>query len=208
MTQRPALHGLYAITDPHLTPGAALLPACEEALSAGLRWLQYRNKQADAGTRLAEARALARLCRTYGAHLLINDDPALAREAGADGVHIGQQDGGVSRARALLGPNALIGVTCHGDISLARQAVAEGADYVAFGRFFPSQTKPQAPAAPLSVLAQARTLDVPVVAIGGVNPDNAPQLLTAGADAVAVIHGVFGQSDITTAVRRFLSLPC
>lgn len=208
MSAADSIRGLYAITDPALTPGDTLLSACEIALAAGLRLLQYRNKTAPAATRLHEARALAALCTRFNATLLINDDPQLARDSGAAGVHIGQQDGGVARARALLGPDALIGVTCHGDINLAQHAIAEGADYVAFGRFFPSHTKPQAPAAPLSVLEQARTLGVPVVAIGGVNPDNAPQLLAAGADAVAVIHGVFGQPDIAAAVRRFISLPC
>ncbi|MCH8542723.1 MAG: thiamine phosphate synthase [Alcanivorax sp.] len=190
-----AIHGLYGITDPLLTPGDALLSACSAALSAGLRLLQYRNKTADAATRLQQAQMLQALCQRHGATLLINDDAALAARCGAAGVHIGQQDGAIADARARLGPQAIIGVTCHGDLALARAAVAEGADYVAFGRFFASQTKPDAPGADLQVLRQARqSLPVPVVAIGGVNPDNATQLIDAGAHAVAAIHSLFGHS--------------
>ena len=201
---RSAIRGLYGITDPLLTPGDALLDACSVALSAGLRLLQYRNKTSDARTRLHQAQALQRLCAQHGATLLINDDAALAAECGAAGVHLGQQDGAVAAARAQLGPQALIGVTCHGDLALAQKAVAEGADYVAFGRFFASRTKPDARSADVQVLNQARqSLPVPVVAIGGVNPDNATLLIDAGADAVAAIHALFGAPDITATVQQF-----
>lgn len=190
-----AIHGLYGITDPLLTPGDALLDACAVALSAGLRLLQYRNKTADTATRLRQALALQSLCRHHGATLLINDDAALAAQCGAAGVHIGQQDGAIADARTRLGPQAIIGVTCHSDLALAQAAVAEGADYVAFGRFFASRTKPAAPGADIQILRQARQcLPVPVVAIGGVNPDNAAQLIDAGAHAVAAIHSLFGHS--------------
>ncbi|MBZ2189448.1 thiamine phosphate synthase [Alcanivorax sp. JB21] len=199
-----AIRGLYGITDPLLTPGDALLDACSVALAAGLRLLQYRNKTADAHTRLQQAQALQRLCAQHGATLLINDDPALAARCGAAGVHIGQQDGAVAAARAQLGPEAIIGVTCHGDLALAQKAVADGADYVAFGRFFASRTKPDARSADVQVLNQARqSLPVPVVAIGGVNPDNATLLIDAGAHAVAAIHALFGARDITAAVQQF-----
>ncbi|AJD46946.1 thiamine-phosphate diphosphorylase [Alcanivorax sp. S71-1-4] len=199
--------GLYAITDPHLLPGDRLLPACAEALAGGARLLQYRDKPADAATRLTRARALRALTRDHGALLIINDDPQLAADCGADGVHIGQGDGGIARARALLGADAIVGVTCHASLDMARQAQADGADYVAFGRFFPSRTKPQAPPADLAVLRAARAaLTLPRVAIGGVNADNAPALIDAGADILAVIHALFGTTDIRAAARQLAEL--
>lgn len=201
-----ALRGLYAITDPHLLPGDRLLPACADVLAGGARMLQYRDKPADVTTRLQRARALRALTREHDALLIINDDPQLAADCGADGVHIGQSDGGIARARALLGPDAVIGVTCHASLDLARQAQADGADYVAFGRFFPSQTKPHAPHADISVLHAARALALPRVAIGGVNADNAPALIDAGADILAVIHALFGAADIRAAARQLAEL--
>ena len=141
---------------------------------------------------------------------IVNDDPALAAEVGADGVHIGQSDGGIAAARALLGAHRIIGVTCHGDLTLARAAARAGADYLAMGRFFPSHTKPEAPPADMATLEQAcREFHLPVVAIGGVNPDNAPQLIQAGAASVAVIEALFGHSDpahIEAAARRFRAI--
>lgn len=199
-----ALSGLYVITAPELTPD--LVAACEQALQGGAQLVQYRNKLADMATRRAQLAQLLPLCHHYGARLLVNDDAALAHEMNADGVHLGQADGSVGAARELLGSDKLIGVTCHGSLALARQALAEGADHLAFGRFFASHTKPDAPPASLEVLQQARQLGVPLVAIGGVTPDNAPSLLAAGADALAVIHGVFGQPDIRQAAQQFTDL--
>lgn len=201
-----SLRGLYAITDPHLLPGDRLLPACADALAGGARMLQYRDKPADAATRRQRAHALRTLTHEHGALLIINDDPQLAADCGADGVHVGQSDGGIAGARALLGPGAVIGVTCHASLDLARQAQADGADYVAFGRFFPSQTKPHAPHADISVLRAARALALPRVAIGGVNADNAPALIDAGADILAVIHALFGAADIRAAARQLAEL--
>ena len=201
-----SLRGLYAITDPHLLPSDRLLPACADALAGGARMLQYRDKPADPATRLQRARALRTLTRDHGALLIINDDPQLAADCNADGVHIGQSDGAITRARALLGASAVIGVTCHASLELAREAQADGADYVAFGRFFPSHTKPHAPPADLSVLRAARALALPRVAIGGVNADNAPALIDAGADILAVIHALFGASDIRATARQLAEL--
>lgn len=199
--------GLYAITDPELTPGDRLLDACATALRGGAVMLQYRDKAAPAGLRRERAAELARLCRSHGARLIINDDPHLAMEVDADGVHLGQQDPALESARELLGANRLIGLSCHGDPALARRAVARGADYVALGRFFPSRSKPRAPPARLETLAMlAAELPVPLVAIGGVNPDNARQLIEAGADLVAVIHGLFAADDIEATARRFREL--
>lgn len=198
------IRGLYAITDPTLTGAEQLLPACEQALRGGARLLQYRDKNADAITRFRRAKSLLALCREHGALFIVNDDPILASAVHADGVHIGQSDGGVERARALLGADAIIGVSCHDDVSLAQQVIDQGADYVAFGRFFASHTKPQARPADIRVLGHA--LPVPKVAIGGVTPDNAPSLLRAGADALAVIHALFSSDDIEATARQFASL--
>lgn len=190
--KHPAIHGLYAITDPALIPDRQLLPAAEAALRGGARLLQYRDKTATPAQRRHRASQLQTLCRQYGALFLVNDDPALAADIEADGVHIGQSDGGIARARQRLGPGKIIGVTCHGDLTLAEQAAEGGADYVAFGRFFPSRTKPQAPPADPAILDQARQrLTIPLVAIGGIDSDNGGQLLERGADALAVIHALF-----------------
>lgn len=198
------IRGLYAITDPTLIGGERLLPACEQALRGGARLLQYRDKDSDAISRFRNAQALRELCHQYGALFIVNDEPVLANAVKADGVHIGQSDGGVRAARELLGEHAIIGVSCHGDARLAQQMANEGASYVAFGRFFPSHTKPQAPSADIAVLTTA--LPVPKVAIGGITPDNAGQLIDAGADAIAVIHGLFASDDIEATARRFATL--
>jgi len=201
--------GLYAITDPVLIPAPQLLSACAAALRGGARLLQYRDKPASDVQRRQRARELLQLCRDHGALFIINDDPVLAADIGADGVHIGQSDGSLTIARQLLGTNAIIGVTCHGDPALARQAVTDGADYVAFGRFYPSHTKPHAlPADPAILATRLPTTRTTVakVAIGGITPDNAPPLLKAGADALAVIHGLFGSDNIEARARQFSRL--
>lgn len=190
--QRWPVRGLYAITD-----GAPSAQALAERVAAwiagGARVVQYRDKSRDAARRLTEVRALQAVCREAGVPLLVNDDVALAAAVGADGVHLGREDTDPTQARAQLGAQALIGVSCYADLDRARTAVAQGADYVAFGRFFASATKPDAPPAPLEVLQAARAaLPVPIVAIGGITPDNAPVLITAGADLVAVIGGLAG----------------
>ncbi|WP_372636991.1 thiamine phosphate synthase [Alcanivorax jadensis] len=206
----PRIHGLYAITDPTLIPDRQLLPAAEAALRGGARLLQYRDKTASSAQRRQRASQLQALCRKHSALFLVNDDPTLAADIDADGVHIGQSDGGIARARQLLGPDKIIGVTCHSNLILAEQAADAGADYVAFGRFFPSRTKPQAPPADPLILDQARQrLTIPLVAIGGVDADNGCQLLAQGADALAVIHALFSHQSpeqIEQAARRLAAL--
>ena len=200
------LSGLYAITDDRLQ-NDGLLAAVEAVLQGGCRLLQYRNKQEAPATRLAEARELLALCRRYGAMLLINDNAHLAAAVGADGVHLGQEDMPIAEARALLGRQAIIGVTCHDSLALAMAAQQAGANYVAFGRFFPSGTKPSAPPADLQILTQARrALGIPVVAIGGIMLDNAPTVLAAGADMLAVVGDVFNAPDITRRARAYCDL--
>lgn len=204
MSANPVPRGLYAITDPELTPGEQLVPACEAALAGGAVMLQYRDKAATEAERHSRARSLRALCERYGARLIVNDDARLAHSVAAHGVHLGQQDDTPDGARRLLGPEAIIGVSCHDEPELARAAARRGVDYVALGRFFPSHTKPGAPPASLETLRGLRhELALPIVAIGGVNPDNALELIRAGADLVAVIHDLFSAPDIEARARQF-----
>ena len=191
------LRGLYALT-PDIADTAALVTAVTAALDGGAAAVQYRGKHDDPALRATQARALARVLAARGGVYVVNDDPALARDVGADGVHIGAEDGSIAAAREVLGPDRLVGVSCYDDLSRARAAVAAGADYVAFGSFFPSSTKPHARRADPALLAQAQSLGVPVVAIGGITAANAAGLIAAGADALAVISDVFGQPDAET----------
>jgi thiamine-phosphate pyrophosphorylase len=195
------LRGLYAITDSELLKGK-LLPYVEAALKGGATLLQYRDKSSDDARRLREAEALRELCNRYGAALIINDDAELAARLGV-GLHLGQGDGSLSVARALLGRQAIIGGTCHAQLELAEAAAREGASYVAFGRFFNSNTKPGAPAADVDLLTAAKArVNLPIVAIGGVTLDNAPALIAHGASMVAVVHGLFGADSAAEVERR------
>lgn len=202
------LSGLYGITDAALMPDTqTLLTQCDAAMQGGMRLLQYRDKSSDHSHRLEQARALKAVCRQYGCSLLINDDVELALTSGADGVHLGQNDGNLADARLLLGPDAIIGQTCHDRMDLALQAERDGADYVAFGAFFASRTKPDASPAPLSLLTNAHVqLTIPVVAIGGLSVDNAPQIIAAGADMTAVVHALFAADDIRHRAEKFSRL--
>jgi len=195
------LRGLYAITDSQLLAGR-FLSHVEAALEGGVCLLQYRDKGDDAARRLREAEALHKLCERYGTQLIINDDAELAARLGV-GVHLGQTDGPLTPARALLGRQAVIGSTCHASVELAQQAASEGASYVAFGRFFNSVTKPGAPAASVELLEQARAqVKLPVAVIGGITLDNAAPLVAHGADLLAVIHGLFGADSAQEVTRR------
>jgi len=199
--------GIYALTDADLLPADQLLPAVEQALRAGITLVQYRHKIAADPERDRQAAALLSLCRDYSVPLLINDDVELCNRVGADGVHLGQQDCSLANARETLGNNALIGITCHQSLELAVTAQRDGADYVAFGRFFTSATKPDAPAADPGILGRARAqLDLPVVAIGGINADNGASLIAAGADMLAVVGGLFGSGDVSRNARSLVSL--
>jgi thiamine-phosphate pyrophosphorylase len=204
---KPRLHGLYAIADSHYLDAARFVPAVRAALAGGARVIQYRDKKSDPATRERLARELNALCRELGVPFIINDDVALARAVGAAGVHLGRDDPHIREARAALGSEAIIGVSCYNELDRARAAERAGADYVAFGRFFPSRTKSQAvPATPELLRAARAALKIPIVAIGGITPENGGTLITAGADALAVIEGVFGQSDIRAAAEGYATL--
>lgn len=200
------ISGLYAVT-PDRSDTDALARDVEAALRGGARAIQYRNKAAGPELQARQASRLAGICRRMGARLIVNDNVELARDSGADGVHLGRDDGDVASARRILGNGRWIGVSCYDDMRRASNAVREGADYVAFGSFFPSSTKPGAVRAPLGLLRTARAgLAVPVVAIGGIDAGNAGALIEAGADAVAVISAVFDARDVEAAARQLSAL--
>ncbi|RDI96954.1 thiamine phosphate synthase [Dyella solisilvae] len=203
MHERLKGRGLYVITD---GPRPNLLEVVAQALAGGARLLQYRDKTTDPARRLTEARSIRALCAARGVPMIVNDDVALALSVGAAGVHLGEDDGDVAAARAVLGPDAIIGVSCYDSAERARQMAAAGADYLAFGAFFPSPTKPHARRASFELLRQTAALGLPRVAIGGITPDNGGSLIDAGADYLAVISAVFGDPDVRGAATRFAQL--
>jgi len=192
------LRGLYAIT-PELVDTVTLLRCVAQALEGGIAMLQYRRKGRQ---HIDEAKTLARMCRDCSVPFIVNDDVDLALEVDADGVHLGRDDGELVAARAKLG-GRLLGASCYDSLATARTAVAAGASYVAFGSVFPSSTKPAAVRAPLNLFREARLLGVPLVAIGGITLQNAPQLLAAGADCAAVISDLFDAQDIAARARAY-----
>ena len=194
--------GLYLIT-PDESDTAHLLARTAPLLAAGVTWLQYRNKSAGDALRHEQASALQSLCTTAGVPLIVNDDVRLAKSIAAAGVHLGEDDGDITAARALLGAQAIIGASCYDELPLAQRAVAAGASYVAFGAFFPTRSKTGTRQAGVELLAQSASLGVPRVAIGGITPDNARNLVEAGADLVAVISGVYDAADPVAAVHAY-----
>lgn len=197
------IRGLYGITPDNVDNLTAYV---ELALRGGTRIIQYRNKSADNARRLKEAQALRQLCNQYSACFIVNDDIELCLAVDADGLHIGKTDGDIAAIKSQL-DEKLLGVSCYNQLENAMRAQDLGADYVAFGRFFASKTKPDAVQAEIEVIHQAkRQVNLPVVAIGGVTHINAKILLRAGVDAVAVIDGLFNQPDIESSARQFTQL--
>ena len=195
--------GLYVITD----GGPSLPERVEAAIDGGAVVVQYRDKDDDAARRRAEAEGILEVCRGRGVPLLINDDIALAEAVGADGVHLGRDDAAIAEARQRLGPEAIIGASCYDELETAEAAAAAGASYLAFGSFFPSATKANPARPALDLLRQAKArFGLPIVAIGGITPDNGTALVEAGTDLLAVVSGVFGADDITAAARRYAAL--
>lgn len=200
------LRGLYGVT-PDEADSTRLLTLVRGALAGGMRTLQYRNKTANAALRLEQATALCALCREYDATLIINDDVELAIAVDAGGLHLGGEDGSLAAARARLGPHKRLGASCYRSMDNAERAIADGADHIAFGSFFVSTVKPGAVRSAPSLLTEAKQkFQVPVVAIGGITLDNAPLLISAGADCVAVITALFGAPDVKLAATKFNAL--
>lgn len=198
-TDRWPVRGLYAVTPDEPDTGR-LLRLVSEAIDGGARLVQYRNKKARGTLRLTQALGLSAVCRKRGVPLIVNDDVELALEVEAEGVHLGREDGDLRNARVRIGKKRLLGVSCYDDLGLARRSADQGADYIAFGAAFASHVKPDAVQAPLELYVRAkRELDVPVVAIGGIDATNAKLLADAGVDAVAVISSLFEAEDVAAA---------
>jgi len=209
MNSRWPRSGLYAIT-PDDNDTARLLESTRQVLAGGAVWLQYRNKSANDALRHLQAFALRALCRDHNVALIINDDWRLAAAVGADGVHLGEHDGALADARAALGPDALIGISCYDSLARAHDAARLGADYVALRPCYLSPTNPNPPPAPLPLPRHPPPLWLTTAPIGGILASNAKRLIDAGADLVAVITGVYGAADPTAEARsitRLFDLP-
>ncbi len=206
MKSRYTLKGLYVITDSGLMPGESFLFMVEEALRGGARVVQFRDKSRPDQDMLARACELRDLCERYSACFIVNDHVQLAAESRAHGLHVGEEDADITEARRIM-KGGIIGVSCYNDINRAQKAVAGGADYVAFGSFFPSPTKPDARRAEPELLRQAKdVLPVPICAIGGIRADNAINLIDAGADMTAVISDIWNAPNIRAQAHRYSKL--
>jgi thiamine-phosphate pyrophosphorylase len=200
--KRSRIRGIYAIT-PETEHTSGLMEKVDAAIVAGVKLYQYRNKSASGKLRREQCDALLKAIKHCGGTFIVNDDCGLAFDVGADGVHLGIDDGSIEQARAMLGPESIIGVSCYNDFDRACALEKMGADYVAFGSFFPSLTKPSAVTAPVDLLSRAKMrLQVPIVAIGGIDENNAAALVKAGADAVAVLGSLFNCDDVEQRARR------
>ena len=200
------ISGIYAIM-PEDGHTASLLEKVTAALAGGVRLFQYRNKSGSGKLRREQCKAVLGAVRTFDGTLIVNDDYRLALDVGAEGVHLGVDDGSIENARRVLGPEAIIGVSCYASLDRATDLQGAGVDYVAFGSFFPSLTKPDAVHAPIELLSSAKSrLSVPVVAIGGINKNNARLLTGSGADAVAVLSSLFAADDVAQQARELVSV--
>lgn len=199
------IKGLYAIT-PDMIDTDMLLQKVEAALQGGISLLQYRNKLANHKLQTQQARAILLLCRQYSVPLIINDSVKLCLTLGADGVHLGADDGNLKEVRARMGSDKILGASCYNCFDLALSAQQAGASYVAFGACFASKTKPNAPVASLDLFKRAKVeLNIPTVAIGGITLHNAPQVLKAGANAIAVINAIFDADNIKLATANIIA---
>lgn len=198
--------GLYAITPSIGADGEQWLRKIDQALDGGIVMLQIRDKTAEPDFLEHYAGRAVELCAAAGVPCLINDDPALARRLRAQGVHVGQEDVGVREAARRLSAEAIIGASCYNSVVLGQQAAYAGASYLAFGAFFPSPTKPKAPVASRRLIQPAKVFGLPVVAIGGITLDTAPELIDAGVDLLAVISDLFGADDIRARARAYARL--
>jgi thiamine-phosphate pyrophosphorylase len=202
----PVSSGLYAITDCENLTSDDLIKRTESILSIGVSLFQYRNKETNKQKKKELAQKLQLLCQQYNTPFIVNDDVDLAKDIAADGVHLGQDDENINSARDILG-SKIIGISCYNDLDLAIMAEENGADYVAFGSFFPSITKPNANKASIELLQKAKTsLDIPIVAIGGITPENGKQLINANVDLLAIISGLYSAPEIVKATKAYKNL--
>lgn len=190
------INGLYGIT-PDGMETAELIAKTEQILAGGAQLIQYRNKNADKDLRTQQAVALLQLCRRYGVPMIVNDHLDLTMEIDAEGIHVGKHDTNVAAARQQLGRDKIIGSSCYNEFELALLAESQGADYAAFGAFYPTSTKQNTVVAPQGILSQAKnSLNVSIICIGGINQTNALPLIKNGADAVAVSNALYQAADI------------
>lgn len=202
----PNTAGIYAITDCENITADEILSKTESILSIGVALFQYRNKTEDQNCKRTLAMKLQSLCKKYKTPFIINDDLKLAKEIAADGIHLGQHDTNIDTARKVIG-NKIIGISCYNDFNRAVIAEQSGADYIAFGSFFPSSTKPDAVKADIDLIIKAKEeLTLPVVAIGGITPENGKQLINAKVDFLAVISGIYSTDDATTSTLAYSNL--
>ncbi|MEF3191065.1 MAG: thiamine phosphate synthase [Campylobacterales bacterium] len=202
---RLRFEGLYAITDEHLTPPSTIVAQVEEAIRAGVTIVQYRHKHQSDEEALAVCRSLRSLCFDLGALFVVDDRPLVAAKVMADGLHIGQDDISIEEARELF-PKGVIGVSCYGDLNRAKEAMAKGAGYVAFGSFFPSPTKPNSALVPLSLLGEAKQqLSLPVCAIGGIDASTIAQVAAYAPDMIACVSAIFGGTSIEANVKTLIT---
>ncbi len=207
MSLDTTLRGLYVITETSLMPRDRFVDMVEAAVRSGATMVQLRDKSTPHDEVVRLASELLAVTRRYGALLIVNDHPTVARDIGADGVHVGREDPSVAEARAILGPDTIIGASCYGEVDRAVAAEQEGADYVAFGTPFPSPTKASKGKTPIEIFQEAKQrVSVPVFAIGGINIDNAQQIIDAGADGIAVVSGVFAAPDVASAAQALVQL--
>lgn len=200
------IKGVYAIT-PQTSDTDDLVARVDAALKGGVRLFQYRNKSSSYSLKRTQSAALVKCIRGYGGCLIMNDDPQLAVDVGADGVHIGVSDGSIEHARSIIGKDRILGVSCYNELARAHVAQIAGADYVAFGSFFPSATKPGAVRAGPDLLRRASVeLSVPIVAIGGIESCNARQLVEAGADALAILSALFNAEDVEETASKLTKM--
>jgi len=201
------LKGLYAIADADNIGTNNITHAVQQVIQAGIKIIQYRDKNSSTTQRLKCAQQLKTITHSATCSLIINDDVELAKKVNAEGVHLGIEDYSITKARSILGTNKIIGASCYNVFDNAVKAEQSGADYVAFGSFFPSPSKPNAPHADINLLKRARReLSIPICAIGGIKKNNIPQLLDAGADMLAMISALFNAEDLEHTAADYLAL--
>jgi thiamine-phosphate pyrophosphorylase len=201
-----ATTGIYAITDCENLTAQELIEKSEHILKIGVSLFQYRNKETNQNKKKELAQALQSLCHQYKTPFIVNDDINLAKEISADGVHLGKNDADINIAKQTLG-SKIIGISCYNDIDRAMAAEKAGADYIAFGAFFPSLTKPNAKKASIELLQEAKSiLSIPIVAIGGITPENGKQLVDAKVDYLAIISGLYSAPDTINATQSYKDL--
>jgi len=201
------LYGLYVITDKKLIERDNFVETVEKSIKGGARIVQLREKGTSYDEIIMLAKELLKVTKKYDVPLIINDSPEIAKEIGADGVHIGGDDTSIEKARSLLGSEAIIGVSCYNQIERGLNAMKTGADYVAFGTPYNTPTKPDREPTPIEILNQAvKLIDIPIFAIGGITKDNAKPILETGVDGIAVITSVFGSPAPETAARELANL--